>query len=329
MPKTFTADRGDLSLRLDQALLRHLTDVPRLSRTKVQRWIGEGLVTVNGRAATRASSGLAPGDVVSVDGAEVMVERAVPQAETQALDILFEDASLLALNKPPGVVVHPSYKHADGTLFNGILGYLGVDARSADAPRLLHRLDKDTSGVLLVSKSLAVHRRAQRALAGGQAAKTYLAVVHGNPRPREGAITLPLGGDPADRRRVAVREDGRPSETRYRVLARAVPARAVPSATTSASAPTPDDTADTALVECRLVTGRMHQIRVHLAASGWPVVGDQVYGRAGDGFRRQALHAWRLELPHPVTGATLSLCAPLPPDVAGLCDGLGLPKPPP
>lgn len=314
MPRTFTADRGDVSLRLDQSLLRHLTDVPRISRTKVQRWIEEGLVTVNGRAASRASSGVVPGDTVSVDGAEVMVERAVPQPEAQALDILFEDASLLALNKPPGVVVHPSYKHAGGTLFNGILGYLGRDPGSDDGPRLLHRLDKDTSGVLLVSKSLDVHRRAQRAMTTGQAAKTYLAVVHGHPKPREGAITLALGGDPADRRRVAVRADGSPSETRYTVLA-----------TTLATAV--ERAAAAALVECQLVTGRMHQIRVHLAASGWPIVGDQVYGRPGDGFRRQALHAWRLALPHPVTGAKLELAAPLPPDIAELCDGLGLPTP--
>lgn len=301
MPRTFTADRGDLSLRLDQSIQRHLTDVPRISRTKVQRWIDEGLVTVNGRAASRASSGVVPGDTVSVDGTEVMAERAAPQPEAQPLDILFEDDSLLALNKPPGVVVHPSYKHAGGTLFNGILGYLGGGARSDYAPRLLQRLDKDTSGVLLVSKSLAVHRVAQRAMTSGQAAKTYLAVVHGHPKPREGAITLALGGDPADRRRVAVRKDGSPSETRYRVLARGEGA---------------------SLLECRLVTGRMHQIRVHLAASGWPIVGDQVYGRVGDGFGRQALHAWRLSLPHPVTGTALELEAPLPGDVTVLCGRL-------
>ncbi len=310
MPRTFTADRGDLSLRLDQILLRHLTDVPRISRTKVQRWIEEGLVTVNGRSASRASSGVVPGDTVSVDGAEVMVERAVPQPEAQALDILFEDASLLALNKPPGVVVHPSYKHAGGTLFNGILGYLGRGPDSDEAPRLLHRLDKDTSGVLLVSKSLDVHRRAQRAMTTGQAAKTYLAVVHGHPKPRAGAITLPLGGDPADRRRVAVRADGSPSETRYTVRATAL-ARGEAAA----------------LVECRLITGRMHQIRVHMAASGWPIVGDQVYGRPGDGFGRQALHAWQLSLPHPVTGAPLALEAPLPADMEGLCRTLGLERP--
>ncbi|MGE0393102.1 MAG: RluA family pseudouridine synthase [Vicinamibacterales bacterium] len=306
MPRTFTADRGDLALRLDQSLLRHLTDVPRISRTRVQRWIDEGLVTVNGRPASRASSGVAPGDTVSVGGDEVMAERARPRAEAQALDVLFEDDSLLALNKPPGVVVHPSYKHAAGTLFNGVLGYLGADPADPDAPRLLHRLDKDTSGVLLVSKSLAVHRVAQRAMTSGRTEKTYLAVVHGRPKPAEGAIALPLGVDPSDRRRVAVREDGSPSETRYRVLARGEGA---------------------SLVECRLVTGRMHQIRVHLAASGWPIVGDQVYGRPGDGFGRQALHAWRLMLPHPVTGAPLSLSAPLPPDLSGLCDGLGLPRP--
>lgn len=306
MPRSFTADRGDRALRLDQVILRHLPDVPRISRTKVQRWIADGLVTVNGRPAARPSVGVAVGDALSVGGEEVMAERAVPQPEAQALDILFEDAALLALNKPAGVVVHPSYKHAAGTLFNGILGYLGHGGGTDDAPRLLHRLDKDTSGVLLVSKSLAVHRKTQRAMTSGLAGKTYLAVVHGQPRPGSGAITLPLGADPADRRRVAVRADGSPSETRYAVAARGT---------------------DTALVRCQLITGRMHQIRVHLSASGWPIVGDQVYGRTGDGFSRQALHAWRLTLPHPVTGAPLSFEAPLAADMADLCDRLALVRP--
>lgn len=305
MPRTFTTDRGDRDHRLDQAILRHLGEVPRISRTKVQRWIDEGLVTVDGRVARRASVSPAVGATVVVEGPEVMVERARPAAEEQTLAILYEDEALLALDKPPGVVVHPSYKHAAGTLFNGVLGYLGGegDTSGPDAPRLLHRLDKDTSGVLLVSKSLAVHRAAQRAMTGGRATKTYLAVVHGHPRPHEGTITLPLGVDPSDRRRVAVRDDGSPSETRYVVRARGEGA---------------------SLVECRLITGRMHQIRVHLSANSWPIVGDQVYGRGGDGFPRQALHAWRLTLPHPITGAALVIEAPLPADITTLCDRLGL-----
>ncbi len=303
MPRTFTTDRGDRDRRLDQAILRHLGDVPRISRTKVQRWIGDGLVAVNGVVAHRASMAPPVGATVEVAGDEVMVERARPAAEQQALAILYEDAALLALNKPPGIVVHPSYKHASGTLFNGVLGYLRHEA-GADPPRLLHRLDKDTSGVLLVSRSLAVHRIAQRTLGGDLARKRYLAVVHGRPRRATGTIALPLGTDPADRRRVAVREDGSASETRYRVLASA---------------------GGTSLLACDLVTGRMHQIRVHLSASGWPIVGDRVYGRPGDTFPRQALHAWQLTLPHPLTGMPLALEAPLPPDMAELCRAQGLP----
>ncbi len=307
MPRTFTADRGDRALRLDQAVVRHLGEVPRLSRTKVQRWIAERLITVNGRLAARASSPVAVGDLIEVSGDEVMLERAVPQPEAQALDILYEDSALLAVNKPAGVVVHPSYKHAAGTLFNGILGYLGREGRAGeDGPRLVHRLDKDTSGVLLISKGLEVHRRVQRAMHDGHAEKVYMAVVHGTPRPADGAITLPLGTDTQDRRRVAVRDDGSPSETQYERIACGD---------------------GVSLLRCTLVTGRMHQIRVHLAASGWPIVGDQVYGRAGDGFRRQALHAWRLSLPHPGTGERLVLEAPLPPDVADLCDRLALARP--
>lgn len=304
MPRTFTADRGDRSLRLDQVIVRHLGEVPRLSRTKVQRWIEERLVTVNGRPALRASSPVASGDCIEVSGDEAMAERAAPQPESQALDVLYEDASLLALNKPAGVVVHPSYKHASGTLFNGILGYLGHEGRAEDhGPRLVHRLDKDTSGVLLVSKTLGVHRLVQRAMHDGRAEKVYLALVHGTPRPAEGAITLPLGTDPRDRRRVAVRDDGSPSTTRYERIACGD---------------------GVSLLRCILVTGRMHQIRVHLAASGWPIVGDQAYGHAGDAFPRQALHAWRLTLPHPATGETLELTAPLPGDMAGLCSSLAL-----
>lgn len=307
MPRTFTTDRGDRALRLDQVIVRHLGEVPRLSRTKVQRWIAENLVAVNGRPASRASSPVAVGDLVEVSGDEVMLERALPQPEAQELDILFEDDALLALNKPAGVVVHPSYKHAAGTLFNGILGHLGHTGPAGDdTPRLVHRLDKDTSGVLLVSKQVAVHRVLQRAMGDGRAAKMYLAVVHGTPRPIQGAITLPLGVDQRDRRRVAVQDNGSPSETRYERIACGD---------------------GVSLLRCTLVTGRMHQIRVHLAASGWPIVGDQVYGRPADGFPRQALHAWRLSLPHPVSGEPVRLEAPLPPDIAELCDRLALTRP--
>jgi 23S rRNA pseudouridine1911/1915/1917 synthase len=302
---TFLADRGDARLRLDLAVVRRLAHVPRISRARVQRWIGEGLVLVNDRPARRASSPVAAGDVVNVRAPEALVERVVPGPESLPLDILHEDADLIVLNKPAGLVVHPTYKHASGTILNALLGYLGTGLD--DAPRLVHRLDKDTSGVLLVSRSLGAHVGLQRALASRASHKEYLTVVRGTPRPRVGTIQLALGRDVADRRRVVTRQDGRESETRYEVLAR--------SGTMS-------------LVRCELITGRTHQIRVHLGARGWPIVGDSTYGIVSDLVARQALHAWRLSFPHPISGEALQFTAPLPEDLRELLASAGLELPP-
>jgi 23S rRNA pseudouridine1911/1915/1917 synthase len=161
--------------------------------------------------------------------------------------------------------------------------------------RLLQRLDKETSGVLLVSRTHRAHVAMQRMLATPAARKEYLAVVHGRPRPRSGRITLALGRDPFDRRRVMAAADGRPSETRYDVL---------------------ETNAGLSLVRCELVTGRTHQIRVHLAASGWPIAGDTVYGRPHPLAPRQALHAWRVTFPHPESGTRVTIVAPVPDDLA-------------
>jgi len=318
---TFLADRGDARLRLDLAIVRRLSQVPRLSRSKVQRWIDDGLVLVNGQPARRASSPIAAGDRIAIHAPEALAPRIPPGPESLPLDILYEDDAFLVLNKPAGIVVHPTYKHASGTLLNGLLGYLqGTDDADAEVdapadpltegrraaeeqPRLVHRLDKDTSGVLLVSRNHAVHVALQRALAGPQSRKEYLAVVKGTPRPSRGTIHLALGTDPSDRRRVMAREDGRDSETRYAVLARG---------------------GGLSLVRCELVTGRTHQIRVHLAASGWPIVGDAVYGVPSELLDRQALHAWRLTFPHPVTGERMQFTAPLPRDMRTLIEANGL-----
>jgi RluA family pseudouridine synthase len=166
--------------------------------------------------------------------------------------------------------------------------------RADRAPGIVSRLDKDTSGVLLVTLTPAVHARIQRDAAAGRVRKEYLAVVRGTPRPASGTITLPLARDPADRRRVVVAADGQPCETRYEVIS---------------------GTESTALVRCELVTGRTHQIRVHLSAHGWPILGDRVYGEAHPLIRRQALHAHRIAFLHPVSGAALELAAPLPGDM--------------
>jgi len=196
-------------------------------------------------------------------------------------EILFEDEWLLAVDKPAGVVVHPTYKNVAGTLLDDLRA-----RRPAATLSVVSRLDKLTSGVVLLAKNPAVHAALQKSWPGAE--KDYLAVVDGRVEPAHGDIDLPLGTDPSDRRRRVVRDDGAPSLTRFERLAY-------------------DERVDRSVVRCRLVTGRRHQIRVHLAARGWPIAGDAVYGRPLPEFPRHALHAWRLALAHPVTGARIDL----------------------
>ena len=208
------------------------------------------------------------------------------------LEILFEDEWLLVVDKPAGVVVHPTYRNADGTL---------LDELRARTPgvslALVGRLDKLTSGVVVVAKSAAVHATLQKYW--HKAEKDYLAVVDGDVEPNSGEIALPLGTDPADRRRRIIRPDGAASITQFVRLSHS-------------------HLLGRSFLRCRLVTGRRHQIRVHLAARGWPVVGDAVYGRALEGFPRHALHAWRIALRHPCSRAALTIEARVPKDVVSL-----------
>src|SRR5215467_2109719 len=209
-----------------------------------------------------------------------------------SLEILFEDQYLLAVNKPAGLVVHPAYKNVDGTLLD--------ELRARDASALLSvvgRLDKLTSGIVVLAKSAAVHAALQKRWKDAQ--KEYLAVVSGRVDPASGSIDLPLGTDPADRRRRVVRPDGAPCVTRFERLDY-------------------DEMSDRSLLRCRLMTGRRHQIRAHLAARGWPIVGDGVYGRAVAGFPRHALHAWRLALAHPQDGRTVTIRAEMPEEFVSL-----------
>ncbi len=224
----------------------------------------------------------------------VQPRRPPPGPEPLDLAVIYEDEWLMAIDKPAGMVVHPTYKNWTGTLLNGLL------ARVLE-PRIITRLDKDTSGLVLVALSAEVHARVQRDGAAGRVTKEYLAVVRGVPA-SSGEIDLPLARSPEDRRRVVVDPAGQRSRTTYDVLS-ASDGRAV--------------------VRCELVTGRTHQIRVHLASQGWPIVGDRVYGEVDETLARQALHAWRVTLPHPVSGETLVLEAPLPPDMQALADRIG------
>jgi len=308
---SFIATPEDAGERLDRALARRLREVPGVSRNALQGWIEEGRAQVNGREARKSAFRLSLNDAVAITFPRARPPRREAAPEEMALAIVHEDEHFLALDKPAGLVVHPTPRRASGTLWNGLLhrapGW-GDGAR----PGLVSRLDRDTSGLLLVSKRPEIHGALARALKGPAARKDYLAVVYGPVPLAKGRIDRPLRRDPADPRRRIASADGLPSSTLYERLAE-TPA------------------AELALLRCTLLSGRTHQIRVHLESQGWPIVGDPVYGeprwpRIADpalaaacrDFPRQALHAWRLELEHPVSGEPLALEALPPADLAGL-----------
>jgi 23S rRNA pseudouridine1911/1915/1917 synthase len=314
--RTFRTDRGDAAQRLDLLITRRLADIPGLSRARVQEWIGAGRVRVDGVAVTRPSVRPAPGAEVEVlfPGAR---PHPPPVAQDIPLSILFEDDWLLALDKPPGMVAHPTKGHADGTLVNALLFHLG---KAEGGAGLVSRLDKGTSGVLLVAKTPEAHSRLALVLRRtGEVEKEYLAVVYGPVPFPKGRIDRRILRDPREpRRRMTSRTEGRDAATLWERLAE------------------PSD-AGIALLRCRLLTGRTHQIRVHLQSEGMPVVGDPLYGEPRwkglrdpalaavcRDFPRQALHARRLRFPHPGTGEPVEVVAPVPGDLAGLMDAAGL-----
>jgi 23S rRNA pseudouridine1911/1915/1917 synthase len=316
--RTFRADRGDDRGRLDLVLMRHLADRADITRAQVQAWIVAGRVRVSGRTPVKPA-----GRVAWDDQVEVLLPPPPPRrqivAQEMPLAVLYEDEHFLALNKPPGVVAHPAPGHRQGTLINALL-WRAQGWAEGQRPGLVSRLDRDTSGVMMVVKTPAVHDRLARALKAPGAEKEYLAVAYGEApfgSSGNGRIELKIDRDPADvKRRIASRTSGRDSVTLYRRLAEA---------------------AGVSLLGCRLVTGRTHQIRVHLQAAGMPIVGDPLYGEPrwkgiGDeaiaaacrDFPRQALHAWRVAFVHPVTGESLEIVAPVPEDLAGLMASTGL-----
>ncbi|MBY0497469.1 MAG: RluA family pseudouridine synthase [Cyanobacteria bacterium] len=309
-------DRGDDGVRVDLVLLRHLRREKAVSRNRIQKWIEAGDVLINGAAPSRAAWRVQAGDELRVRIAEIP-KRARPEAQAIALAILYEDDDLIAINKPAGLVVHPSFRNASGTLMNGVLA-IAKAWPDGSTPALVNRLDKLTSGIVLVTKRTDINAAMQRAMNARRIDKDYLAIVRGKPSPLRGSIDLALDRDPWDRRRVTVTDrGGQPSVTRYERL-------------TTANG--------FSLVRCRLITGRTHQIRVHLAAKQWPIVGDAAYGsgtgsrepgagvQAADKFSRQALHAWRLSFRQPRTGREVVIEAPLPEDMTALAAAIGLPS---
>jgi 23S rRNA pseudouridine1911/1915/1917 synthase len=293
--------------RLDQALAQLL---PQYSRTRIQRWIEEGAVRVNG-LAPRAR------DVV-VGGEAATVEARLPEstdvaAEKLPIDIVHQDAAVIVINKPPGVVVHPGAGNRAHTLQNALLAH---DPKLKRVPRagLVHRIDKDTSGLLVVARTLEAHTALVAELAAHDIEREYLAICTGA-MTGGGTVDEPIGRHRTQRTKMTIRSDGRAAVTHYRIEKRF--------------------RAHT-LTRVRLETGRTHQIRVHLAHVGYPIVGDPVYGgrrrlppgatkvlvQALESFHRQALHAARLTFTHPKSGKRLSFEAPLPADMVSLLAAL-------
>ena len=290
--------------RLDKFLADH---VPDLSRSAAQRLIDSGKVTVNGEWL-KASYKVRPGDLVvaqlTVEEETELVAEAIP------LDIVYEDEHLVVVNKAPGMVVHPAPGHAGGTLVNALLArYPALASRGGERPGIIHRLDRDTSGLIVVALQEKVRRALQRQFKERLVDKAYLALLDGHLHPAWGRIEAPIGRDPHHRQRMAVLSGGREAVTEYHVLEQF--AHQVGPAAGAYS-----------LVEAQPHTGRTHQIRVHFASIGHPVVGDAVYGRrrASLPAARQLLHARRLGFKHPATGHRLDLEAPLPGDLAAVLD---------
>jgi 23S rRNA pseudouridine1911/1915/1917 synthase len=281
--------REEAGIRLDRFLSSWITG---FSRVRLQAFVKDGHVLVNGVPA-RSSHTLRTEDRVDVEIPEESAPSPVV-AQDIPLDILYEDAEFLVLNKSAGLVVHPGAGNADGTVVNAILHHCaGIRiVGGEDRPGIVHRLDKETSGCLLIAKTEPAHRWISEQFAERHVEKTYLALVEGTPRMPHGTIDAPIRRHAVHRQKMAVNDRGRESLTKYRVLA-AVEGKA--------------------LIECHPHTGRTHQIRVHLKHLGHPVVGDPLYGRRGT-HSRHFLHAWKISFKHPTTGKTVSFTAPVPAD---------------
>ena len=289
-------NQQDAGKRLDHAVCRRF---PRFSRSRVQDWIKKGRVLVNQRPA-RASYLVRPGDQIDVEPAEPAPLHAVP--EQIPLTILYEDPDVVAIDKPAGMVVHSGAGVHSGTLVNALLHRFSTLSSTAGhlRPGIVHRLDRYTSGVLLIAKNDAAHQSLAYQFASRQVEKTYLALVHGNVKHDRGRIEKPITRDPRQRVRMTARlAHGRAAWSEYRVLRRF---------------------AGFTYLEVRIGTGRTHQIRVHLASIGHPVAGDRLYGAPApiaDGLPagRFFLHAHRIRFQHPSTGQAIAIESPLPEDL--------------
>jgi 23S rRNA pseudouridine1911/1915/1917 synthase len=299
--------------RLDRALARLLPD---LSRSRLKALIEQGCVSTGGQPVREPSTKVKAGQIFAIIVPDP--EPASPAAQAMSLVVLYEDQDLIVLDKPAGLVVHPAPGNLDLTLVNALLAHCGDSLSGIGGvlrPGIVHRLDKDTSGVLVAAKSARAHAGLTAQFAARTVERSYRAVVWGAPNPAAGEIDAPIGRSPANRKKMAVVGSGRGKTaiTRYRTLARYAGGAA-------------------SLLDCRLATGRTHQIRVHLTHIGHALIGDAVYGRgprraapvvaAAAGMSRQALHAASLGFQHPVSGAALRFASAPPEDMRDLIASL-------
>lgn len=292
--KQFTVTAAAAGMRLDV----FLTDVSGFSRGRVQRLLKEGAVTLSTGKAAKGNLRVAEGDVVSLAYEEP--ETFVLAAEDIPLSILYEDEEMIVLDKARGMVCHPAPGNMTGTLVQALLHHVGpsiLDVGDAARPGIVHRLDKDTSGVMVAAKTARAYEALRKEIGTHEAVRHYLALVHGNLPADSGIIRLPLGRSPKDRMKWAVEpKTGKPAVTHFRVL---------------------EQFPHYSWLDCRLETGRTHQIRVHMAHIEHPVVNDPLYGYKKDHFpiAGQALHSHTLDLHHPVTGEKMHFEAPIPADL--------------
>jgi 23S rRNA pseudouridine1911/1915/1917 synthase len=290
MNRQFSYSADAAGMRLDKFVGERC---PELSRTYAQKLIAEGLITVNGKAA-RASLKLNSGDRI-----DVTIPPEAPSqlsAEDIPLKIIYEDEDLMVIDKPAGLAVHPSAGHASHTLVNAVLGRLPLPEEEDDPlrPGIVHRLDKDTSGLIVVAKNRLAQANLSDQFKSRTVSKHYIALVKGRLTPEKGIIDANIGRDPGRRQRMAVVTGGREARTEYRVM------RYI---------------GEYSLLEIKPETGRTHQIRVHLAAIGFPVAGDSTYGGMNPLIARQFLHAYKISFNLPSTGKRVEFELPLPPDL--------------
>lgn len=299
MTETYVVEKADEGGRLDV----FLTQLSEYTRSRLRTLIIGGNVTVCGVSVTKAGYALRAADIVEVNVPEPVMCNAAP--EDLPLDIVFEDSCLAVVNKAQGMVTHPSTTTPNGTLVNALMYRLDSlsTINGVIRPGIVHRLDKDTSGLLVVAKTNEAHLNLQSQIARRTAGRRYLALLDGNLKADSGVVDAPIGRSRANRQKMAICEDGRSAITDYAVLERF---------------------GKYTLVEFKLHTGRTHQIRVHASSLGHPVVGDRVYGGSDAfGLKGQLLHAYRLEFDHPKTGEKMTFSAPLPDYFAAVLKKLG------